>query len=289
MMRHLHLLAIFQGWLTVLDAFGAPGDTLLAAIVCRTVKQLYPGIRINLVTNWPNLVQYDPSLDAVNAPETYFTLRFWYLETVARKEFEKNVLDETLSTVGISKYDYNARVYLTDDERRFATQLLSSSGSSTLPRLAFCTRSKEMVKNWPKDRWEELLEQIRNDWQLIQLGDDSEPIFPCAIRFAGNLTMRESMSVLEHCQMFVGPDSFLMHAANGLDVPSVILFGGSRPSACLGYSKNINLYVSMPCGPCWLHDSRGDVCDHSIMCMDQILIADVIEGINRQKQVAALR
>ena len=67
-------------------------------------------------------------------------------------------------------------------------------------------------------------------------------------------TMRESASLLSRANFFIGPDSLLMHVANGLDVKSIVIFGGSRPTDCFGYEQNINLATA----PEWqsLLDSR---------------------------------
>jgi ADP-heptose:LPS heptosyltransferase len=252
----------------------------MAASVCRIIKRNHPGLRINLITKWPDLPQGDPALDLINGPEGVFTLRFWYLETVVRKERYQNVLSETLAKLGITNYEYDAKVYLTVDEKSDAKKRLTAATTSGRPLLAICSRSKERVKDWPLAYWEILISRVRARFELIHLGDDREPAFEGVQRFAGTLSMRDSMAVLSHCDAFVGPDSFLMHAAKGVDVPSVIIFGGARPSACLGYEGNINLYVPMPCGPCWLHDSRGDVCPDEIACMDRIRVEDVEAAIS---------
>jgi ADP-heptose:LPS heptosyltransferase len=73
--------------------------------------------------------------------------------------------------------------------------------------------------------------------------------------------------VLAVARLHVGPDSFLMHAANGLGVPSVVIFGGSRTPENLGYRENTNLFVKLPCGPCWIHESQGGRCEHNMECM----------------------
>ena len=35
-----------------------------------------------------------------------------------------------------------------------------------------------------------------------------------------------------------------MHVANGLNIPSVIIFGGSRPLKCFGYEQNLPLIAN---------------------------------------------
>jgi ADP-heptose:LPS heptosyltransferase len=87
------------------------------------------------------------------------------------------------------------------------------------------------------------------------------------------------MAVLAHMKAHVGPDSFLMHAANGLGIPSAIIFGGSRTAANAGYSSNIDFYVPMPCGPCYIHETRGERCAHGIECMNRVAVDEVYTAV----------
>ena len=82
--------------------------------------------------------------------------------------------------------------------------------------------------------------------------------------------MRESAAILSKALYFKGPDSLLMHIANGLNIPSTIIFGGSRPVDCFGYFENINLSSAPKCSPCWIHKGYED-CTYNIKCMDTIM------------------
>jgi ADP-heptose:LPS heptosyltransferase len=276
--RVLWLVNLFRGRFTVFDAFGAPGDTLLTAIVCRHVKQRYPRIRLNILTPNPELIRHDPHIDEINQPESYCCLWQWYLDHVEHKEGKSNVLSSTFRQIGIARYDYRSGVYLTQDERETGKRLL---GETRLPVLAFNTLSKEPVKNWTLESWLALLDKLAGRFELVHLGDDREPVVPGVRRFAGFLGMRESMAVLAHARLYIGPDSFLMHAANGLNVPSVIIFGGSRTPENLGYPENVNLFVEMPCGPCWIHDYKGERCAHDFECLRRISVSDVFAALTQ--------
>ncbi len=81
--------------------------------------------------------------------------------------------------------------------------------------------------------------------------------------------MRESAAILSKALYFIGPNSLLMHIANGLNIPSTIIFGGSRPVDCFGYSDNVNLSSSPECSPCRIHIGY-EACTHNIKCMDTI-------------------
>ncbi len=271
--------------LTVFDAFGAPGDTLLTAIVCRHLHERHPRIRINCLTPNPELLLHDPNIETLNARESWFCLWHWYLGLVEKKDGCVNVLRPTFDHLGFGPCAYRAKVFLSDLEIAGARARL---GATAKPVLAFNTRSKEAVKNWPVESWNDLLERLRAEFDLMHLGDATEPHFAGVRRFAGLLSLRESMALLACARLHVGPDSFLMHAANGLDVPSVIIFGGSRTPANLGYDGNVNLFVEMPCGPCWIHASRGERCEHDLACLKKISVEEVhAETMKLWRKIAA--
>ena len=264
LVRRLWLLNWFGARLSVIDQFGTPGDTLLTATICRHIKTRFPRIRINCVTRNPSLLEIDPHLASINGPETLFRLNFFYQRPEGPPE---NILRPTLQRVGIHEYDYRARVYLRPEELAAGERRLAELPK---PIVAFNVMSRERVKIWPEEYWRAILFDLRQHGSLVQLGDDREPHFDGVTRFAGTLSLRESMAVLAHADLHLGPDSFLMHAANGLDVPSVIIFGGSRLPASLGYSGNINLETRIECSGCWIDISNGQTCPHDIKCMRMI-------------------
>ena len=90
------------------------------------------------------------------------------------------------------------------------------------------------------------------------------------------------MAVLAQSRLHIGPVSFLMHAANGLNVPAVIIYGGRETPANSGYAENENLYTAIECSPCWIHDSRGQVCPRHIECMERITPEEVLAAVKRK-------
>lgn len=264
--------------LTVHDAFGTPGDTISSGTVCRQIKQRFPKLRINLITPNPTLLQFDPSIDALNEPASMLFFTFWYLDLVHGKARSGNILQPAAAALGFRSLEYKARIHLTAQERARAEERVSHLPR---PRLSLNAMSRESVKVWPVAHWRQIIERLQGRFSLVQLGDEREPALEGVTSFAGRLDMRESMAVLSLMDVHVGPDSFLMHAANGLDVPSVILFGGSRPVACLGYEGNENLEVQIECGPCWIHSSHGGFCPHEVACMAMIPPSRVVEAVER--------
>lgn len=259
-------------WLTVIDRLGAPGDALITANVIRCIKEKYSKLRINCITPHPDLIRLDSHIDTINQPETFYSFDSTYWELIVRKEKTQNIIEHNMLRLGIDKYDYKAGYYLSEEEKEWAKQKTSQFEK---PILAICTKSKEPVKNWPEANWSELIQNLKDNFSIIQLGDDKEPSFEFVHRFAGKLSMRESAAILSKANYFIGPDSLLMHIANGLDIPSTIIFGGSRPVACFGYSENVNLQSTPECSPCWIHEGY-ESCGHDFMCMTAISVEEVI-------------
>jgi ADP-heptose:LPS heptosyltransferase len=225
---------------------------------------------INCITPHPELIRLDPQIDTINKPETFYSFDSTYWELIVRKEKSQNIIEHNMLRLGVDRYDYKAVYYLSEEEKDWAKQ---ETNQFEKPILAICTKSKEPVKNWPETNWSELIQNLKYEYSIIQLGDEKEPIFEGVSRFAGKLSMRESAAILSKANYFIGPDSLLMHIANGLDIPSTIIFGGSRPVGCFGYSENINLSSVPECSPCWIHEGY-ESCDHALKCMKEIKLLD---------------
>ena len=259
-------------WLTVIDRLGAPGDALISSNVIRGIKQKFPKLQVNFITPHPKLVELDPSIDLINGKETFYTFDSSYWELIVRKETKENIVSHNLKKLGIVDCDYKAKFYLSDREKIWAEDILKNYKK---PLVSICTQSKEVVKNWPLENWIILAQKLASKFTLIQVGDEKEPIIQGLTRFAGKYSMRESAALMSKMNLFIGPDSLLMHIANGLNIPSIIIFGGSRPIDCFGYNENVNMGFKADCGPCWIH-SGYESCEHKVECIKRIKVHDVL-------------
>ena len=91
--------------------------------------------------------------------------------------------------------------------------------------------------------------------------------------------MRESAAILSKALYFIDPDSLLMRIANGLNIPSTIFFGGSRPVDCFGYYGYVNLSSSPECSPCFINKGYEE-CIYKIKCMDTIMSDKVFSDLH---------
>ena len=268
-----------RGRITVVDRLGAPGDALLTAIVIHNLKRAYPRLRVTCITAHPELLKLDPAIEKLNGPESFFSFDSSYWDLVRRKDASTNVVAHSLAKVGIRNCAYKARFHLAREEREWGKRQVSGMRR---PLFSVNAASKEPVKSWPERHWRDLVSRLLEVGDVVQLGDDREPDLPGMHRLAGRLNVRESAAVLAHADLHVGPDSLLMHVANGLDVPGVILMGGSRPAACLGYAENENLTNTPACSPCWIHEGY-ESCEHQVKCMEGVSVEEAWRAVESFK------
>ena len=277
--NQIHFLEKANGWLTVINRLGAPGDALITANVIRCLKKVFPKLRINCITPHPDLIRLDPSIDSINQPESFYSFDSSYWELIVRKEKDENIVKHNLSKLGVKNYEYKSIFYLSEEEKKWA-QRKRDELSTNKPILAICTKSKEPVKNWPTEYWSDLISGLLPNYFIVQLGDKNEPKLEGVTRYAGELNMRESAAILSQSDHFIGPDSLLMHMANGLDIPSTIIFGGSRPVRCFGYKQNNNLINTPECSPCWIHEGY-ETCNNNLKCLREISPSQILSKFSR--------
>lgn len=96
-------------------------------------------------------------------------------------------------------------------------------------------------KNWPLDRWAQLVEKLRNELQVevFQLGNATEPPIRGASRLESP-SILHAIAALRYSKLFIGLDSVFNHASRALEKPSIIIWGSTHPFG-MGYRQNLNL------------------------------------------------
>lgn len=104
------------------------------------------------------------------------------------------------------------------------------------PTLALHPGSGSELKNWPQERWGELLEWLLNEtrFRLLMVGGEAEgerlqslaaALPPARTRVAQNQPLAELAGRLASCAGFIGHDSGISHLAAALGLPGLILWG----------------------------------------------------------------
>ena len=98
-------------------------------------------------------------------------------------------------------------------------------------------------KTWFHDRWEQVVKFVKEElgYEVLQFGYNAPPVEGAKCLEGKRHSIRELLGILQRADGHIGLDSVFNHAANGYDIPAVILFGSTAPSSS-GYSNAINIH-----------------------------------------------
>ncbi len=102
-------------------------------------------------------------------------------------------------------------------------------------QIALHPGSGSEAKNWPENRWAELVQRLINftSWNLLLIGGEAEgerlqrlaaALPPARVRVAQSLPLTELTRLLGRCSAFVGHDSGISHLAAAIGLPGVLLW-----------------------------------------------------------------
>lgn len=146
------------------------------------------------------------------------------------------------------------------------------------------------LKNWPIDKWNKLAESLNSLYgiKVIAFGKFSGDSYSQMILnnisqkiiLARDTTLKQAMSLIKRCDLFIGPDSSLVHLASCLGINTIGLYGATPSTHIYPYFHRHNLIASqakIACMPCY---PRGKPCQTKTkfgvgVCMDDIGVEDV--------------
>ena len=137
------------------------------------------------------------------------------------------------------------------------------------PYLAVVPGAAWPQKVWPEERYRELLARLQDHpgIQLVMLGGGEDPIcdqiaahFPegALVNLKGRTSLEESLGVLAGARVVVGADTGLLHAAEALGVPVVMIQGPTswQTGARVHDERSVVHQTLLWCRPCSQNGSR---------------------------------
>jgi heptosyltransferase-2 len=117
----------------------------------------------------------------------------------------------------------------------FDTQDSTSKAMIEPRQIALHPGSGSERKNWPENRWAELVQRLINSTRsnLLMIGAEAEAerlqrlaaaLPPARVRVAQSLPLTDLTRLLNRCSAFVGHDSGISHLAAAIGLPGVLLW-----------------------------------------------------------------
>jgi hypothetical protein len=143
------------------------------------------------------------------------------------------------------------------------------------------------LRAWPSESWQATMARLATSHprlRLVQVGTrTSSPAIAGAVDLRGKTSFREACLVLKRARLFIGTESGLMHAANAVGAPALILWGGLTLPEFIGYpqcQRTLCKYVA--CAPC----GNNGWCDNGHICMTRIGVAEAFDAANELLEAA---
>lgn len=183
-----------------------------------------------------------------------------------------------------------------DAPRAAARAVLAEAGVAIGPagRIAalapFTTRPQ---KHWFEDRWAALAQALRAQGLVpVLLGGPADreaaariaaQAGPALVDLTGRLKLDETVAAIAESALLIGVDTGLTHMGTALGVPTVGLFGSTRPYLDALTPRTAILYEKLDCSPC----RRRPTCGGAFHCMRHWTVEAVLAQAQRQLVLAA--
>jgi len=207
-----------------------------------------------------------------------------------------------LKSAGIEPADSQPYLYLTDNERLSARNLLTARFSSETGPLIGINPGATFgsAKRWPPERFAELILKVVSDLNgrvvifgspsEVEIADDIiteinrlkirmkiENIGSRILVMAGKTNLRALAALISECDVFVTNDSGPMHMASALLVPIVAIFGSTDKRAKGPFGEGHRIITKdLPCAPCM----KRECPEGHLNCMTAVTADEVFEAVS---------
>lgn len=187
-----------------------------------------------------------------------FDAHGWMENSVENADGRQHLVDTFADRAGITVADKQASYIVTDEERDWARERFPRTHK---PRVAVQSRASSDCRNYPDELFHVVCSMlIGGGCEVVLVGAPgsmkAHPAYICLP--AQGLSFRQSMAVVADCDVCIGPDSSLVHAAGAMNLNCVALFGPFAWESRTKYApKTWAISGKAPCAPCF-HHARTD-------------------------------
>jgi len=239
---------------------GGVGDLISAAPSVAALKRKYPEARITFGVGggiFFSTIRNDPNIDRFETPFSYDVWKKRTRRKVYREKYrehdlvllldngdqdwwrpKKHLVDIYSEKCGVTLDRRRPVMYLDERDTEEAIKKLSELEISNTDKLLILspeTRSKKKMKEWPYDRFLDLIQKINEnyDFKIITFVSKDNPYdYNGTIPLKG-FPLGPSAAMIRRANMFLGADNGLTHIASCFDVKIISIHIG-YPVECCG-------------------------------------------------------
>jgi ADP-heptose:LPS heptosyltransferase len=269
-----------------ISPYGGLGDALMLSGVLKQVIDRHPEKRFNLITRtkYGHLLSGHAAIDMVgHPPDSAVVIHadYWSTEEYTQKGGRAYQVLASLFGLPTPIVELLHVPWEYEDDP-FLMSLLPPGGR----KIAISPSTDSPKKQWPIAKFEELTAQLVHEGSVVcQFGRMNDPYVRGSHSLLGLTSPRQAISLLRHFDCVITQDSFFMHAAHLLNIPAVVMWGGTC-SKVYGYAGQHHLSPVRKCSygqGCIMEATESpyaDICrDEDGFCMQDIAVEDVMGAV----------
>jgi heptosyltransferase-1 len=183
-----------------------------------------------------------------------------------------------LEQLGLAADEFRMKIGVSASSQQSVEAKLTEAGLTGVD-LIFCPFTTRPQKHWRDTHWLALGQQLADKGrQMLVLGGPGDraageqlAAIEGVISFAGQTTLPEAAALISRSRGVIGVDTGLTHMGHAFRVPTLCLFGSTRPYLDPDNPRGKVIYLDKPCAPCRRHPT----CGGSFHCMGDITPATV--------------
>lgn len=218
------------GYPIIVKRHAAHGDVLLTTPIIRRLHEMHPLSAIYVETLTPQIFANHPFV--TKADRRMLTLpnaQIIDLNGSYESRPDRHILDSYAERAGLEGTFRNTEIFLGEADRANAVRHMPEGTWAAL----HCGPSTWKSKEWPDNRWEELIGAMRKSGFKIVLVGSSGRAYPVDCDLRGRTTIHEMAALIERAKVFIGLDSLPLHCAEAVGTPTIGLFGITDPKYIL--------------------------------------------------------
>ena len=131
-------------------------------------------------------------------------------------------------------------------------------------------------KDWGFHNWQKVVDELNPIYTFLQITYEGRQSIKGSINING-LNFRTSSAILSMCDLFLGTEGGMAHAAAATNRNAVVIWGGHISPDITGYDFHNNLFNKHPLSPC----GSKNVCKHCLEELKKISTEQVIKEIKK--------
>jgi ADP-heptose:LPS heptosyltransferase len=227
------------------------------------------------------------------------------------KKSQKNnhvaALLEVVELIGAKSDDFSKKIFLTEEEKKWATEFLSGNNFSENNKLILVSPGGyghvgySVSRLWPEEKYIELLKRIGDEFpksKIFLTGSEREIELCDRIRktsgnnimdLAGKISVRELAALLSYADIVITNDNGTLHIADAAGAKNILALLGPTDPAVMLESQNPAITISsgrQNCGPCITINGFFPCSqkDEKQKCLTNLTVDEVFRGILKSIQ-----